>query len=303
MLVAPCSIREEIEDETICDRSCSSIAPRSNGPNNNGPGLSTQVYTCLGNIALQVVATLANAEELTFGKLISSASVCVDAAIAIFSAPSNSTPSSPEIDINSSSSQGTFSGSVQSTTVGNCTDYRKTLQFNFSVPFEMVVGPPGSQEAFNASPGGSTDNKLVAQQVFQQYGSHIANKTTSGPSQSEVNDIGPHTQVTFTLPIEQFYQSGEARVVRTDDSTVILPWFFTDGYQQAGPITYTTLSCLFCLRLTRDALHFRSLLFEIPYRLLWNDVQRESVKPGLALASRLFCCAAFHNKASCASGH
>jgi hypothetical protein len=225
---------------TSCD---SSNDHGNNGPNNNGSGLTNQVYTCLGNIALQVVATLADAEEFTFGKLISSASVCVDAAVAIFGAPSNSTPSSPEIDINSSSSQGAFSGSVQSTTVGNCTDYRKTLQFNFSVPFEMIVGPPGSQEAFNAPPGGSTDNELVAQQLFQQYGSHIASKTTSGPSQSEVYDIGPHTQVTFTLPIEQFYQSGEARVVRTDGSTVRQPWFFTDGYQQAGPITYTALSC------------------------------------------------------------
>src|SRR5205085_12493574 len=84
------------------------------------PDTRNQVYTCLGNIALQVAATLADAEELTFGKLISSASVCVDAAVAIFGAPSNSTPSSPEIDINSSSSDGTFSGSVRSTTVGNC---------------------------------------------------------------------------------------------------------------------------------------------------------------------------------------
>ncbi|HJT58914.1 MAG TPA: hypothetical protein VJ761_20565 [Ktedonobacteraceae bacterium] len=232
----------------LCADSCHS----DNNPGGNtggstgsgGSGTGSDIANCLGSIALQVVATLADQEELTFGKLISSAGVCIDAAIAFFSSPSNPTPSSPEVDINASSSDGSFTSSVQSNTLGNCSDSTETLQFNFYVPFEMVVGPQGSSQAdFTASPNGTDDNSLVAQQVFSQFNSEINSTTTNGPSQSEVYNIGPHTQVTFTLPIQVYYQSGEARIVHTDGSTVSLPWYFIDGYQQTGPITYTTTSC------------------------------------------------------------
>jgi hypothetical protein len=205
--------------------------------------LSGQVYSCLGSIALQIAATLVDGEEFTFGKLLSSASVCIDSAITFFSAPSNPTPSSPQVDINTSPTDSAFSGSVQSSTVGNCTDNTQTLQFNFYVPFAMIVGPQDNQENFTASPSGSSDDELVAQQLFQQYGSFIASTTTSGPSQSENYQIYPHTQVTFTLPINLQYKTGEARIVHTDGSTVSLPWLFTDGYQESGPITYSTSSC------------------------------------------------------------
>src|ERR1700739_2181550 len=67
------------------------------GPN---PETNADIPQCLGAIALQVVATLADGEALTVGKLISSAGVCISGAIAFFSAPSNSNPSSPEVDIN-----------------------------------------------------------------------------------------------------------------------------------------------------------------------------------------------------------
>jgi hypothetical protein len=215
------------------------------GPNISGPSgnVTDQVYTCLGSIALQIAATLVDGEELTFGKLLSSASVCIDAAIAFFNAPSNPTPSSPQVDINTSPTDSAFSGSVQSATVGNCTDNPETLQFNFYVPFAMIVGPRGNQENFNASPSGSTDDELAAQQLFQEYGSYIAGTTTSGPSQSKNYQIRPHTQITFTLPIKQQYKTGEARIVHTDGSIVSLPWLFTDGYQQSGPITFSTSSC------------------------------------------------------------
>lgn len=218
-------------------------SPDQGGGGGGGSNTGSDIANCLGAIALQVAATLVDGEELTFGKLISSAGVCIDAAIALFSPPSNPTPSSPEVDINASSSDGSFTSSVQSNTLGNCSDSTETLQFNFYVPFEMVVGPQGNQTDFNASPSGSDDNSLVAQQVFSQFNSEINSTTTNGPSQSEVYNIGPHTQVTFTLPIQVYYQSGEARIVHTDGSTVSLPWYFIDGYQQTGPITYTTSSC------------------------------------------------------------
>lgn len=224
----------------VLSAGCGSSPDQGGG---GGSNTGSDIVNCLGAIALQVAATLVDGEELTFGKLISSAGVCVDAAIALFSPPSNPTPSSPEVDINASSSDGSFTSSVQSSPVGNCTDFTQTLQFNFYVPFDMVVGSPGSQEDFNSSPSGADDNSLAAQQVFSQFNSEINGTTTSGPSQSAVYNIGPHTQVTFTLPIVQYYKSGEARIVHTDGSTVSVPWLFTDGYQQSGPITYTTSSC------------------------------------------------------------
>lgn len=166
-----------------------------------------------------------------------------NAAIALFSAPSNPTPSSPEVDINPSPNDGTSKGSVNSNTWSNCTDYPQTVRFDFTVPFKMIVGASPNQSDFTSSPNGSSDNELIAQQVFQQDGSYIASITTSGPSQSELLTVPAQTKVILTLPIQISYKEGEARVVHTDGSTVSLPWLFTDGYQQTGQITEATSSC------------------------------------------------------------
>ncbi len=216
------------------------------GSDDNGGGGDNnedqQISSCLGNIVVQIVSALVDGEALTFGQLVSTGIVCVQAAITYFSAPADAAPSSPQVEIHPSDSDGSVSGSVTSNTVDNCTDYTNSVQFNFSVPFKVVVGPSGGQDSFNQSPDGSTDNALVAQQLFTQY-NDFSSITTSGPSQSVVYDVPPHTQITFTLPIIEYYTYGEARVVHTDGSTVSLPWFFTDQYQQNGDITYQTTSC------------------------------------------------------------
>jgi len=117
------------------------------------------------------------------------------------------------------------------------------VRFDFSVPFGMIVGASPNQSDFTASPNGSSDNELIAQQIYQQDGNDIASITTSGPSQSELLTVPAQTKVTLTLPIQISYKEGEARVVHTDGSRVSLPWLFTDGYQQAGQITEATSSC------------------------------------------------------------
>ena len=204
---------------------------------------SQQTVECLGNIALNVAATLADGEEFAFGKLLSSASVCIDAIYSAFNSPSNSSSSSPEVDINAASQDSSFNSSVQSTPWGNCTDSTQQVQFNFYVPFAVIAGPQDNQQSFNASPTlAITGDALVAQKLFEQYSSQIASTTTNGPSQSNVYDIGPHTQVTFTLPVTVYYTYGDARLVNNGNTT-IMPWFITDGYQQNGNITYTTSSC------------------------------------------------------------
>jgi hypothetical protein len=207
----------------------------------SGPG--DTVATCLGNVLLQVVGILADGEEFTFGKLANSASTCVDAAVAIFDAASNPTSSSPRVDVNVSPSLGYFSGAVWSTSLGNCTDVPRPLQFNFAVPFEMVVGPQGRQGYFKVPPSGFNDNELVARRLFSQFGGQIAGSTTSGPSQSAIYNVGPHTQVIVILPILVFYRLGEARIVHIDGSTSIIPWLYTNGYRQNGRITYMTTRC------------------------------------------------------------
>jgi hypothetical protein len=205
------------------------------------PGTNTKVFTCLGNVALQVVATLLDGEEFTFGKLASSASTCVDAAATIFNNLS-STPSSSQVDINVSPYKGVFNGVFQFNPVSNCTNYPRELQFNFGVPFGMIVGPPEDQGSFQSPPSGSGDNELVAQQLFGRYSNNIASTTTSS-SPGSVYTVAPHTQVTFMLPVSQYYVSGEARVVHTDGSVVIRPWLYTAGYQPTGSINYITSSC------------------------------------------------------------
>lgn len=202
------------------------------------------VVTCFGSIGVTVVTSvISDTEPLGVADLLTLAPACINAAIAVFSSPSNSNPSTPVVDINTSSTDGTSTGTVQSNEWSNCTYYYHDLTFNFRVPFKMFVGQSPDQEEFNASPGGTSDKELIAQQVFQQDGSYIDSVTSSGPSQSIVVTVPPETRVRLNLPIQLSYREGEARVVHADGSRSSLPWLFTDGYQQAGEITEETSSC------------------------------------------------------------
>lgn len=205
------------------------------------------VISCFSDITLTVDAVVSQ-EEVDAGQLdfdaISIVPDCIQAAVAVFSSPSNATPSSPEVDINQSANDGTSTASTRSNTWQNCTGSYQTLQFDFSVPFKMFVGGSSDQSEYDTAPIlSSSDNDLIAQQLFQQYGSFIQGITTNGPSQSVVLNVPPETQVVLTLPMRLNYRTGEARVVHTDGSTVELPWLFTDGYQQSGPISYTEANC------------------------------------------------------------
>lgn len=211
------------------------------------PSISTatsSMVTCFGDIGVKVIASIATEDApLTVVSLLSVVPECLNMAVTLFSAPSNPTPSSPEVDINQSQDDGTSTGSVNSNTWSNCTDSPQTVRFDFSVPFEVIVGASPHQSDFNSAPNGSSDNELAAQQIFQQDGSYIASVTTSGPSQSALYTIPPQTKMTLTLPIQIFYKEGEARIVHTDGSIVGLPWLFTDTYKQTGQITETTSGC------------------------------------------------------------
>lgn len=203
-----------------------------------------QVITCLGDIGIKVVTSVVSDDApLTIASLLTVVPECFNAGVAAFAAAPNSNPSSPEVDIAQSTTDNSSTGSVNSNTWSNCTDYPQTLVFNFSVPFEMVVGQQGSQDSFNSEPNGTTDNELVAHQVFEQFGSLISSTTTNGPSQSIAWPVAAQTQITLTLPIQLFYKEGEAQVTHTDGSTNVVPWFFPEGYQQAGQVTATTSGC------------------------------------------------------------
>ena len=205
---------------------------------------SSSVVSCLGDIGVKVVASIITDDApLTVVSLLSVVPECVNAAIDVFASAPSSNPSSPEAAIAESPIDGVSAGSVNSNTWPNCGNYPQSVEFSFSVPFQMVVGPEGSQDTFDKSPNGSSDNELVAQQLFQQYGGLITSKTTKGASQSLPQLVPAHTQVTLTLPIQLSYKEGDARVIHTDGSTTTLPWLFTDGYHQAGPITFTYMNC------------------------------------------------------------
>lgn len=211
---------------------------------NSSPSTVQSVVTCFGDIGVKVIASvMSDTEPLEVADLLTVAPGCINAAIAAFSSPSNPTPSTPVVDINTSSTDGTATGTVLSNEWSNCTYYPQNLVFNFIVPFEMFVGASPDQGEFNASPGGTTDNELIAQQVFQQNGSYIASITSPGPSQSIVLTVPAETQVRLHLPIQLSYREGEARVIHTDGSTTSQPWLFTNGYQQADRITADASSC------------------------------------------------------------
>lgn len=211
---------------------------------NDGQSVTTQVTTCLSDIGIKVVASVASDDApLTIASLLTVVPDCITAAIAAFGPAPSSNPSSPLVAIAPTTTDGSSTSSVNSNTWSNCTDYPQTLEFNFSVPFEMVVGQQGSQDSFNSSPNGTSDNELVAHQVFEQFGSLISSTTTSGPSQSIEWPVAAHTQITLTLPIQLSYKEGAAQITHTDGSTTNVSWFFIDGYQQAGQITATGSSC------------------------------------------------------------
>jgi len=215
-------------------------------PPSGGSSTTQQVFTCLGDILVKVLASVASDDApLTIASFLSVAPECISAAVAAFSAPPNTNPSSPVVTINTAPLDGSSSGSVNSNPWRNCTDYKETLTFNFSVPFAVIVGPQNSQESFSSSPGGNSDDDLVAQQLFQQYGDHISSITNGSgtPSQSLEVTVFAHSQITLTLPILQSYKEGEAQIVHTDGSITEIPWLFTDGYQQNGQITYSVSGC------------------------------------------------------------
>jgi hypothetical protein len=203
------------------------------------------VISCFGNVAVRViVGVLSDSEPITWTSLITVIPDCINTGIAMFASPPDSNPSSPEVSIYTSSTSSFSQGSVHSNTISNCTPLPQTATFDFSVPFAMVIGKSPDQSVFGASsPSGSSDHQLIAQQLFQQYGSYIASLLSPGPSQTEVFTIPPETQVSLQLPIQISYEEGEARVVHTDGSTIALPWLFTNGYQQIGPITPTPSAC------------------------------------------------------------
>lgn len=208
--------------------------------NNNA---TSQVVTCLGDIGVKVVASVATDDApLTFVNLLTVVPECINAAVASFSS-NNTQPSSPQIEVHEASQDRLSTGTVDSNTWGNCTPYIQTLRFDFSVYFQLAVGGASNRESFSQSPTGSSTGEMIARQLFENYGDRISSITTNGPSQSVMLEVPANTQVVLHLPILLDYREGEARVTQTDGSTVSLPWFFTDGYQQNGQITWNTSSC------------------------------------------------------------
>ena len=211
---------------------------------NGGSGPTEQVVSCLGNIGIKVVTSMISDDvPLTIASLLTVVPDCINAGISVFGPAPSSNPSSTQVDIAQSTTDSSSTGSVNSNTWSNCSYYPQTLVFNFSVPFEMVVGQQDAQDSFNSSPTGNSDNELVAQQVFERFGSLISSTTTNGPSQSIEWTVPAQTQVTLTLPIQIFYKEGEGQVTHTDGSTTDVSWFFIDGYQQTGQITANSSGC------------------------------------------------------------
>jgi len=99
----------------------------------------------------------------------------------------------------------------------------------------MYVGDTSNQSKYSSSPTGSSDNDLVAQQLFQMYGKDISKSTSPLTIKQEVP---PNTQMQLQVPIQLSYKNGAAQVVYNGNTTQ-LPWFFTDGYTQAGAATFT----------------------------------------------------------------
>lgn len=210
---------------------------------NSGPDVQKKVEVCLGNIGLNVGVHMASDEEpLVVKDLLTFGPPCIEAMVEAFGPSTSTSASTPNVAITESSSEGVASGSVRSNTWSNCTPYNYQLRFDFYVPFAMIVGPQDARGTFSSPPSGNLDNDAVARALFDKYGSTIAGSTTSGPSQSVELVVRPYTQIVLTLPITQHYRYGAARLSH-NGTTTYLPWFFTNGFEQTGRITYSAQSC------------------------------------------------------------
>jgi hypothetical protein len=200
---------------------------------------------CIGDILLNVVVNVASGDvPLAVADTLAIGPPCIAAAVEVFSSSSDAAAqaadATPQISLYQQEPEQETDQTIKSNAWDNCTDAPSTLTFSFNVPFSMVVGAQDSQGTFTARPTATDDNALVAKQIFDQY--NVTQNITSGPSQTVSMEVPAHKSVVLTLPIRQHYKYGSARITRNGTSTDI-PWFYTSGFEQSGPITYAEQSC------------------------------------------------------------
>jgi hypothetical protein len=204
----------------------------------------------MGQIGVEVAA-IRSGQAL--GGLFPILSSCIDAAVAVFEAPSNPNPTTAEVDIHTSPTDETSTKTVSlssANSFGNCIDSPTNETFTVNVPFQMFVGTSPDREetsndsgVFDVPPSGTSDSELIAQKLFKENDIFIAGITHDGPSISLVYTVPAHTLVRPSVPIKLSYRTGEGRVVHPDGSTNALPWLFTVGYQLAGDVTWEQRNC------------------------------------------------------------
>jgi len=196
--------------------------------------ITNAAIQCLSAITVEVAAVVVG-DPVGIPDVIGVVTTCVSAAVAAFSAPSNTNPSSPEVTIHPSPTDNVTTLTVNSNLASNCTTHTKSIQFHVSVSFVLYVGDTPNQSKYSSSPTGSSDNDLIAQQIFKQYETDISK---SIPPLTIQQDVPPNTQMQLHVPIQLSYKNGAAQVVN-NGTTTDLPWLFTDGYTQAGAVTFT----------------------------------------------------------------
>jgi hypothetical protein len=120
-------------------------------------------------IVLEVSAASAAAE------LMSAVPECTHAAVAKISSLANVIPFWPanthKVHIDQSQMTQNISSTMTSI-VSNCSDGIQIKPFDFLVPFQVIVGHPSQQASSDAHA-----DELIANQIFQDYGSHIESVT------------------------------------------------------------------------------------------------------------------------------
>lgn len=205
---------------------------------------TTSIIACFGSIAIPVVASKVTEEPVPLLALLPVVPACVDAAIITFASPSNANPSSPIVDINQSPKVIISTASLKPYKLSNCQSGKsQKLQIALSLPALVIVGQSPGQGKYELLPRGTSDNDLIAQQLFKKYSSDISKTVKQGTKPPISLDVPPGEKISLTVSVQVPYKEGEARIIHTDGSIVGLPWLLVDGFPQSGQINSTFSSC------------------------------------------------------------
>lgn len=203
----------------------------------------TSKQVCLTKAALSV-AQIWKSHELS-NDTIDVAVGCVDA---FTQSPSSS---GPQVQINHVSDDNTFSYQVTSDVIYNCAPYQVSGQYDYNVPFDMIVGTDQQTTDFQSLPvqNQTSDAALIANQLYND--DNIGQFFTSNGAPSGVYNLTAppqsETRLTFSITID--YRYGIGQVIDTNGNAgETQVWLYNFSFEAPSsiPVNWQPVEPQYC---------------------------------------------------------